>query len=113
MLVGMSEGARPGWVHDPELPRAVSDLRGPVAGVVRLPLRVYWTGPDPESVTWDLSRESRRARLYEIVLREGTLDDVRAMVDGAELVRLWDRLWLPTHLRQAWQPLIDTARTAA
>jgi hypothetical protein len=47
------------------------------------------------------------------VLREGTLDDVRTLVNGAELVRLWDRLFLPGHLRRAWQPLIDAARAAA
>jgi hypothetical protein len=88
----------------------VDDLHGPLDGEVQLPLRAYWTGPDPEAVTWDLARESRRARLYEILLREGTLDDIRALVNGRELVRLWDRLWLPTHLRRAWQPLIDAAR---
>jgi hypothetical protein len=109
MLVGMSDARRPGWVHDPELPTAVSDLHGPLAGEVHLPLRVYWTGPEPEAVSWDLSRESRRARLYEIVLREGALDDVLALINGPELVRLWDRLWLPAYLRQAWQPLIDAA----
>lgn len=113
MLIGMSEAGRPGWVHDPELPAAVDDLGGPLAGEVHLPLRVYWTGPDPEAVAWDLGRESRRARLYEIVLREGTLEDIRAFINGSELVRLWDRLWLPVHLRRAWQPLIDAARAAA
>jgi hypothetical protein len=51
--------------------------------------------------------------LYELVLREGTLDDVRQLVDGGELVRLWDGLWLPPHVRGAWQPLIDAARHAA
>lgn len=109
----MSDAPRPGWVHDPELPATVTDLRGPLVGKVRLPLRVYWTGPDPEAVIWDLARENRRARLYEIVLREGTLDDARALVNGAELVRLWERLFLPAHLRRAWQPLIDAARAAA
>jgi hypothetical protein len=51
--------------------------------------------------------------LYELVLREGALDDVRQLVDGGELVRLWDSLWLPPHVRAAWQPLIDAARRAA
>ena len=108
----MSEVGQPGWAQDPELPAAVDDLGGPLAGEVHLPLRVYWTGPHPEAVTWDLARENRRVRLYEIVLREGTLEDIRAFINGSELVRLWDRLWLPVHLRQAWQPLIDAARTA-
>jgi hypothetical protein len=49
-------------------------------------------------------------RLYELVLREGTLDDIQTLVDGVELVRLCDTMWLPAHIRAAWQPLIDAAR---
>jgi hypothetical protein len=104
---------RPGWVRDVAVPRDLGELRGPLTGRVRLPLRLYWSGPAPEQVEWDLSRESRRARLYELVLREGTLADIRRLVDGIELVRLWDGLWLPPHVRVAWQPLIDATRNAA
>jgi hypothetical protein len=117
MLTGVSgassEARRPGWIRDVELPRDLGELRGSLSGNVRLPLRLFWTGPAPQAVEWDLSRESRRARLYEIVLREGTLDDVRSLVNGPELVRVWDRLWLPPHVRTAWQVLIDAARHAA
>lgn len=59
-----------------------------------------------------MSQPERRARLYEIVLREGDLDDVRRLVDGGELVRLWDELYLPARLREAWAPLIEAARAA-
>ena len=100
-------------MRDVPLPRDLNELRGPTTGRARLPLRLYWSGPAPEQVEWDLSRQSRRARLYEVVLREGALDDVRQLVDGGELVRLWDSLWLPPHVRTAWQPLIDAARRAA
>ena len=58
---------------------------------------------------WDLALERRRARLYEIVLREGDLDLIRALINGSELARLWGQLWIPSHLRTAWQPLIDEA----
>ncbi len=104
---------RPGWVRDVELPRSLDELRGPTSGVVRLPLRMYWSGPHPQSVEWDLADPSRRARLYEIVLREGELDDVRRLVDGGELVRLWDRLFLPGWLREPWARLIEQTRSAA
>lgn len=94
------------------MPRSLDELRGPTSRVVRLPLRIYWSGPAPESVQWDMSQPERRARLYEIVLREGDLDDVRRLVDGGELVRLWDELYLPARLRDAWAPLIEAARAA-
>lgn len=104
---------RPGWVRDVELPESLDELRGPVTGVVRLPLRLYWSGPDPQGVEWDVGRSDRRARLYEVVLREGTRDDVRRLVDGRELIKLWDQLYLPDWLRAAWEPLIRHARSAA
>jgi len=43
--------------------------------------------------------------------REGTPNDITAVVDGALLVDAWDDLILPAELRQAWQPLIDRTRT--
>lgn len=92
-----------------ELPASLDELRGPTSGVVRLPLRIYWSGPDPEAVEWDVETPERRARIYEIVLREGDLDDVRRFINGAELVRLWDQLYLPPWLRTAWQPLVRAA----
>jgi hypothetical protein len=51
----------------------------------------------------------RRRDLYEIVLVEGTLDDVRELINGTELVRLWDQMYLPPWVRSAWRPLIDSA----
>lgn len=96
-----------------ELPRSLGELRGPTSGVIRLPLRLYWSGPDPQMVEWWLDRPSDCRWLYEIVLREGTVDDLRALVDGATLVRVWEELYLPPHIRHAWQPLIDSTRTAA
>lgn len=106
-------GARPGWVRDVMVPHALDELRGPVHGDLGLPARMFWSGPDPRSVRWDLADPERRRDFYEIVLVEGTLDDIRELVNAEELVRLWERMFLPPWVRSAWQPLIDSARPAA
>jgi hypothetical protein len=58
----------------------------------------------------DLADRRQRARVYEVVLREGRPIDIESIIDGALLVDLWDELVVPKRLRSAWQPLIDAAR---
>jgi transcriptional regulator with XRE-family HTH domain len=74
---------------------------------VRLPLHLNWSQPGRE---FDLADRRQRGRVYEIVLREGTGQDIAHYVDGALLADIWPELILPTQVRQEWQPLIDTAR---
>ena len=50
--------------------------------------------------------------MYEIVLREGTVDDLLTYIDGVLLVELWDDLILPQRLRAAWAPLVEQSTTA-
>jgi len=75
--------------------------------VVSLPLHLSWSGP---SRTLDLTDRSSRARVYEIVLREGTQDDILAYVDGALLFDLWPELVLPRDIRAAWDPVVEARR---
>ena len=70
---------------------------------VILPRRLHWSGP---SRTYKLTNRRDRARIYEIVLREGSANDLLTYVDGTLLVDLWDELVLPTPIRDAWTPLI-------
>lgn len=77
---------------------------------VRLPLHVNWSDP---TRTFDLLDRRQRARVYEIVLREGTPEDILEYVDGVLLVEIWDDLVLPRDVRAAWAPLIEQAATAA
>jgi transcriptional regulator with XRE-family HTH domain len=74
-------------------------------GRVRLPLHLNWSQPGRE---FDLADRRQRARVYEIVLREGTGQDISDFVDGVLLVDLWPDLVLPAPVRRAWQPLIGT-----
>jgi transcriptional regulator with XRE-family HTH domain len=75
-----------------------------------LPLHLSWSEPDRD---YDLADRRQRARVYEIVLREGTAQDISDHVDGALLVDLWADLVVPAQLRRAWQPLIDAVRNNA
>jgi hypothetical protein len=109
----VGSGSRPGWVRDVAVPGELGELHGRLRGVVALPARLFWSGPDPRGVRWDLSDPVRRRDLYEITLVEGTLDDVRELVNGAELLRVWEQMYLPPWVRAAWQPLIDAAHPAA
>jgi hypothetical protein len=95
------------------VPGSLDELQGPLVGTVGLPAELFWSGPNPRDVRWDLADQNRRRDLYEIVLTEGTLDDVRRLVDGKALVELWGRMYLPPWVRAAWRALIDSARTAA
>lgn len=66
---------------------------------VELPLRLNWSD---RARRYDLRDRRQRARVYEIVLREGRPDDVLTYVDGALLADLWDELVLPRPIRAAW-----------
>jgi transcriptional regulator with XRE-family HTH domain len=92
-------------VYVPEsLPRLPAER---ALGRVRLPLHLNWSQPARE---FDLSDRRQRARVYEIVLREGSGEDISQYVDGTLLADLWPELVLPGPVRREWQPLIDAAR---
>jgi hypothetical protein len=88
------------------LPRLSVDL---ALATVQLPLHLNWSQPGRR---FDLADRRDRARVYEIVLREGGPDDVLAYVDGVLLTDLWDELVLPRDVRAAWSDVITGMRTA-
>lgn len=91
----------------PAIPGDLDDVSiDKAAGVVELPLHVQWSGRR----SYDLSDRADRARVYELVLREGTEDDVRRFVRLDELVELWDDLLLPAHVRAAWEQWLADRR---
>jgi transcriptional regulator with XRE-family HTH domain len=77
---------------------------------VVLPLTLNWSRPGR---MYRLADRSERARLYEIVLREGGPADVLTYIDGALLADLWSELVLPREIRAAWVPLMATVATAS
>ena len=74
--------------------------------MVALPLYLNWSD---RGRRFDLRDRRQRARVYELVLREGGPGDVMAYVDGALLVDLWDELVLPTSIRAAWNGVVTGA----
>jgi hypothetical protein len=103
MTTSASGPRRGGWRRPVSLPADLAELRGPLTGMVQLPLRVYASGQGPAR-SFDLSNEAERIELYEIVLTDGTAEDVCHYVNREELLRLWPRLWLPPHVRHVWEP---------
>lgn len=92
----------PDDLDDPNLVKA--------SGRVQLPLHVYWSGPSPQDREWNLDDPAERAYIYEIVMREGTADDVRRFIDVDELIALWDQLYLPENVRRAWAAWLNQHR---
>ena len=107
----------PGWGSGGRrhvaVPGSLDELRGMLEGVVCMPARLFWQGPNLRSVRWDLSDRRRRRDFYEIVLVKGTLDDICGFVNGPELARLWDEMLLPPWVREAWGPLLEPGDVAA
>lgn len=101
-LVPMAHRVHAVW-SDPRpvaVPDDVDDSRHIKAtGVVTLPPNVRWSGPPK---TYDLNDPIDLARVYEQVLREGTVDDVLLFIDVDVLGRLWDTLVVPARVRTAW-----------
>lgn len=71
---------------------------------VVLPLELNWSSPGQE---FRLSDRVERARLYEIVVREGRPEDVLRYIDGALLVDVWPELVVPRDIRAAWESVVD------
>ena len=79
----------------------LADLRGPTAGTVELPLRLFWSMPDHR---FDLDDRDMRLWYYQTVLREASrAEDLSTYLDAATLVSLWPDLYLPKGVRRAWQ----------
>jgi hypothetical protein len=88
----------------------LADLRGPTAGPVELPLRLFWY-PDR---TFDLDEPGMLRWVYQTVLREASRpEDLAAYLDGDTLIAVWRDLFLPKGVRQAWEERHPALRAAA
>lgn len=97
---------KPYYVPD-QLPRLPVEE---ALGTVVLPPHVDWS---PTGQPRNLADRAQRLLTYQIVLAEGTPQDIQHFVDGTLLVDAWIDLHLPLSIRQAWQPLVDRALAVA
>jgi len=67
------------------------------------------SGAARSSLSFDLRDRQQRGQCYEILLVDGTPDEIATWVDGLFLAELWDALVLPRTIRLQWQPVIDAA----
>lgn len=105
---GGTGARRKGWSRPVALPEDVDEPgTQKTRGTVMLPLHVLWSGHER---TWDLSDRRQRIQVYEMVLTEGTADDVRRFIEVDELIDLWSDLWLAPHVKAAWSDHIYRLR---
>ncbi len=89
------------WGRPVLVAASLADPRGPVSGMVELPLYLYWSGTHG---WFSLDDPVQRRLVYTIVLREARCpDDLAAFVDGGMLTALWPRMVLPRPVRKAWE----------
>jgi hypothetical protein len=88
------------WVPDRLWRLSVTDAFAEVV----LPVELNWSAPGRRFAMAD---RRERARLYEVLLREGAPRDFERWVDGALLVEAWTDVVVPRGIRQVWQRVID------
>jgi hypothetical protein len=83
------------------VPASLADLHGPVAGLIELPQRLFWSGTGR---VFDLSDGDRLLEMYEAVFDAArTEEDLAAYLNGETLAGVWPRLALSARVRRAWE----------
>jgi hypothetical protein len=98
-MAGESAQRRRAWPRPVVIAPDLSELHGPVSGVVELPHRLFWQ-PDRHV---NLDNPALLRWMYETVLREAvSLNELKTWIDGSTLVAVWPDLYLPRWVRRAW-----------
>lgn len=95
----MSETGKSSWWRSSTPPPDWSATTGHHTGRVTLPDHLAWSGPGS---SFDLDDPAELRLMYVTVLREGTDDDVRTWIHQPTLLAVWDSLWLPVAVHEAW-----------
>lgn len=78
----------------------LAQLRGPAGGMIELSHSVLWA-PGGGRVNLDAAGELRMA--YRAVLNEGTVKDLKGVLNRDRLVAVWPELLLPLRVLELWE----------
>jgi hypothetical protein len=82
------------------VPASLADLHGPVAGLIELPQRLFWSGDR----VFDLSDRDRLLEMYEAVLDAArSQEDLAEYLNGETVSTAWVHLALSPRVRRAWE----------
>lgn len=82
------------------VPESLDELVGPAAGVVELPLSIYWA---PGARRADVGTLGGAWKAYVAALSEGQLEDIVALVNADRLQQMWGELVLPRRVVALWE----------
>jgi hypothetical protein len=95
-----TSGTVPRHLRTVAVPASLDDLKGPVSGVVELPITLFWSRPDR---TFNLDDRYQAIDMYLAVLDRGSVDELGRYLNGKLLVELWPDLHLTRAKRVPWQ----------
>lgn len=75
------------------------ELSGPRDGALPLAHLLHW-GPNHD---FDISLDADAASACTAVLNEGTVDDVRQLINADRLVAVWPTMSLPLRVLHEWE----------
>jgi hypothetical protein len=109
-VANVDDNERPSWWRSATPPHDWDGVGRRRRGRVRLPEHLCWSGPKSE---FDLGDTAELRFVYATVLREGSEADVREWINPRTLVEIWDSLWLPQAVHEAWDDWIAEHRVHA
>lgn len=89
---------------------SLDQLRGPAGGVVELSHSVLWAPGDGRV---DLDEPGGTGLAYRAVLSEGTVADLKQVLNPQELIAAWPDLMLPRRVREMWESRFSELRTTS
>ena len=75
-----------------------------------LPHWIDWSQPGR---LYRLADRRQRYAVYQLVLNEGSSEEITQFIDGALLVELWPDLIVPAEIRDAWDPVVRARSSSA